>query len=155
MASRSIQGWHCATLLLIQNLLHRKAGDFMPPSIRHDRPVVGPSLLLKAALGVLCLAFPATMLAQSVPPALEAPPARPPVTGSNGEKLIGMPKFHDPAPYDINEHTGYIQIVDVKSCDGWAAAPTTWRVENGVMGGETLEGKPKGNNPIVYRGEKP
>ena len=123
----------------------------MPPSDRHDRP----SLLLRASLVVLFLAFPATMFAQSVPPALESPPARPPVTGSNGEKLIGMPKFHDPAPYDTNEHTGYKQIFDGNSFNGWDADPTIWRVDNGVMVGETLEGKPRGNNYIVYQGDKP
>jgi hypothetical protein len=64
-----------------------------------------------------------------------------------------MPKFHDPAPYDIDEHTGYKQIFDGKSFDGWDADPTIWRVENGLMVGETLEGKPKGNNYIVYRGD--
>jgi Domain of Unknown Function (DUF1080) len=126
----------------------------MPPPDRRKRPVVRPSLLLKAALGVLFLASAATMRAQSVPPALESPPARPPSTGSNGEKLIGMPKFHDPAPYDINEHTGYKQIFDGISFSGWDADPTIWRVENGIMVGETLEGKPRGNNYIVYRGEK-
>jgi hypothetical protein len=65
-----------------------------------------------------------------------------------------MPKFHDPAPYDINEHTGYKQIFDGSSFNGWDADPAIWRVENGVMVGETLEGKPKGNNYIVYRGDK-
>ena len=55
-----------------------------------------------------------------------------------------MPKFHDPAPYDIDEHTGYKQIFDGKSFAGWDADPTIWRVENGVMVGETVEGKPKG-----------
>jgi hypothetical protein len=65
-----------------------------------------------------------------------------------------MPKFHDPAPYDFEEHTGYKQIFDTKSLDGWDADPSIWRVDNGVMVGETLEGKPRGNNYIVYRGEK-
>ena len=65
-----------------------------------------------------------------------------------------MPKFHDPAPYDIDEHTGYKQIFDGKSFTGWDADPTIWRVEDGIMVGETLEGKPKGNNYIVYRGDK-
>ena len=60
----------------------------------------------------------------------------------------------DPAPYDIDEHTGYKQIFDGKSLTGWDADPTIWRVEDGVMVGETLEGKPKGNNYIVYRGDK-
>src|SRR3984885_885806 len=120
----------------------------MSASDRHDSRVV------KAAFAVLFLVFPTTVPAQSVPPALESPPARPPQTGSKGEKLVGMPKFHDPAPYDINEHTGYKQIFDGRSFNGWDADPTIWRVENGIMVGETLEGEPKGNNYIVYRGDK-
>jgi hypothetical protein len=126
----------------------------MTASDRHDSRVVRMSFPLKITAGVLFLAFPAPVFAQSVPPALESPPARPPQIGSNGEKLIGMPKFHDPAPYDINEHTGYKQIFDGHSFNGWDADPTIWRVENGLMVGETLEGKPKGNNYIVYRGDK-
>ncbi len=65
-----------------------------------------------------------------------------------------MPKFHDPAPYDIDEHTGYQQIFDGKSFSGWDADPSIWRIEGGIMVGETLAGKPKGNNYIVYRGGK-
>jgi hypothetical protein len=65
-----------------------------------------------------------------------------------------MPKFHDPASYDIDEHAGYKQIFDGKSFSGWDADRSIWRIEDGVMVGETLEGKPKGNNYIVYRGDK-
>src|ERR1700736_5794598 len=115
---------------------------------------VRPSFLRVAALGVSLLGLPAALSAQIVPPALESPAARPPQTGSNGEKLIGMPKFHDPAPYGINEQTGYKQIFDGKTFAGWDADTTIWRVENGVMIGETFEGKPKGNNYIVYKGDK-
>jgi hypothetical protein len=68
--------------------------------------------------------------------------------------LPGMPKFHDPAPYDIDEHTGFKQIFDGKTFNGWDADPSIWRVEDGMMIGETYEGKPKGNNYIVYRGDK-
>ena len=85
---------------------------------------------------------------------LESPPAQPPQTGPHGEKLAGMPKFHDPAPYDFDERTGYRQIFDTKSLAGWDADPTIWHVEDGIMVGETLEGKPRGNNYIVYRGDK-
>jgi len=110
---------------------------------------------LKAILiGGASPVFPPMLVAQIVPPALESPPAGPPQTGSNGEKLAGMPKFHDPAPYDIDEHTGYKQIFDGKSLAGWDADTSIWRVEDGVMVGETLEHKPKGNNYIVYRGAK-
>jgi hypothetical protein len=111
------------------------------------------SPLQAAVLAVFFLSLPAALIAQSVPPALESPAARPPQTGPNGEKLIGMPKFHDPAPYDINEHTGYKQIFDGKSFTGWDADRSIWRVENGLMIGETIEGKPKGNNYIIYRGD--
>ena len=99
------------------------------------------------------LASSAAMSAQSVPPALVSPPARPPVMGSSGEQLIGMPRFHDPAPYDIDEHTGYQQIFDGKTFNGWDADPGIWRVEDGNLVGETVEGKPKGNNYIVFRAE--
>lgn len=107
-----------------------------------------------AALGALLLALPAALIAQSVPPALESPPAGPPRTGPQGEKLVGMPKFHDPAPYALDEHTGYQQIFDGKSLTEWDADPSIWHVADGVMVGETFEGKPKGNNYIVYRGAK-
>src|SRR6476660_1546314 len=107
--------------------------------------LVRQSLLHAAVLGV-CVVAPAVMTPQSVPPALVSPAAGPPQAGSHGERLIGMPKFHDPAPYDIDEHTGYKPIFDGKSLAGWDADPTIWRVEDGVMVGETLEGKPRGNN---------
>jgi hypothetical protein len=119
----------------------------------HARLVL-PFLISAATLSAFFLALPTELSAQSVPPALVSPPAGPPETGSNGEKLVGMPKFHDPAPYDMNEHTGYKQIFDGKSLDGWDADTSIWRVEDGNMVGETLEGKPKGNNYIVYSGDK-
>ena len=106
-------------------------------------------------MNIAFLAAPATLSAQSVPPALESPPQGPPQTGPHGEKLLGMPKFHQPAPYDIDEHTGYTQIFDGKSFKGWDADTNIWRIENGIMVGETLADKPIGNNYIVYRGEKP
>ncbi len=46
-----------------------------------------------------------------------------------------MPKFHDPAPYDIDEHTGYKQIFDGKSFTGWDADPSIWRIERRRHGG--------------------
>jgi hypothetical protein len=112
------------------------------------------SVRVAAALTLSVVTLPFTLPAQSVPPALESPPAGPPKTGPNGEKLPGMPKFHDPAPYDIDEHTGFKQIFDGKTFSGWDADPTIWRVEGGLMIGETLEGHPRGNNYIVYRGDK-
>jgi hypothetical protein len=110
--------------------------------------------LLPLLLLALPLTLPSLAIAQSVPPALEAPPVSKPSIGPNGEKLPGMPHFHEPAPYDPNEHTGFTQIFDGKSFTGWDADTSIWRIEDGLMIGETLADHPKGNNYIVYRGQK-
>src|SRR5260370_29846171 len=102
------------------------------PHRRYAR-FVSPLLLPATALGVFFLALPAALGAQSVPPALQSPAAQPPQTGPHGEKFVGMPKFHDPAPYDIDDHTGYKQIFDGKSFTGWDADASIWRVEDAVM----------------------
>lgn len=111
-------------------------------------------LLFGTALVIPFAALHTNAIAQTVPPALESPPAGPPQIGPRGEKLVGMPKFHDPAPYDPNEHTGYKQIFNSKDFTGWDADRSLWRIENGVIIGETYKGKPKGNNYLVYRGDK-
>jgi hypothetical protein len=105
-----------------------------------------------AGLGVILSA--GVLLGQVVPPALASPASGAVQIGPHGEKLAGMPKFHDPAPYDIDEHTGFTEIFDGKTFAGWDADPTIWRVDGGVMVGETFEGRPRGNNYIVYRGAK-
>jgi len=112
------------------------------------------SMLKAAALSFSLIATPASLIAQSVPPALESPAVRPPQIGPHGEKLPGMPKFHDPAPYDIDDHTGFKHIFDGRAVDGWDADTSIWLVENDLMIGEIPEGKQVGNNYIVYRGDK-
>ena len=47
-----------------------------------------------------------------------------------------------------------LKLFDGKSLRGWNADPSVWRVEDGVVVGETFERKPKGNNYIVYRGNQ-
>ena len=111
------------------------------------------TLICSAALAAV--ATPATLHAQAVvPPALESPSARPPTPGPDGKTLPGMPKFHEPLPYDIDDHVGYTQLFDGKTLKGWDADTTIWRVEDGVMIGETLPDKPRGNSYIVYTADK-
>ncbi len=92
--------------------------------------------------------------AQSVPAALESPPAQAAQPGPHGTMLRGMPRFHPAAPYDPGEHTGFQQLFNGKDFAGWDADPSIWRVEDGVMVGQTFAGTQKGNNYIVYRGAK-
>lgn len=109
---------------------------------------------MRTAIAILFLATAVSVSAQSVPKELESQPARPPATGPHGETLIGMPKFHEPLPYDIDAHIGYTQIFDGASLKGWDGDPTIWRVEDGIMIGETLQDKPRGNSYIVYTDKK-
>jgi hypothetical protein len=120
-----------------------------------DLHLTQPLLVLIAGLAIVPFTTVAACPAQSVPPALVAPAAQAPQIGTRGETLSGMPKFHDPAPYDTGSHIGYKKIFDEKSFADWDADPDIWRIEDGVMVGETYEGKPKGNNYIVYLGDKP
>ncbi len=124
----------------------------MRASLRLSSHVLRHSLFAATALSFLCT--PIALTAQSVPPALQSPAARPPATGPHGEPLIGMPKFHEPAPYDIDEHAGYTELFDGKTLKGWDGDTTIWRVEDGIMIGETLLEKPRGNSYIVYTADK-
>jgi len=46
-------------------------------------------------------------------------------------------QFHEPAALNFDDHTGFTQIFDGKSLDGWDGDPTIWRVENGAIIGES------------------
>jgi hypothetical protein len=46
-------------------------------------------------------------------------------------------QFHEPAALNFDDHTGFTQIFDGKSLDGWDGDPAIWRVENGAIVGES------------------
>lgn len=51
---------------------------------------------------------------------------------------------------------GFSTIFDGKTLNGWDGDPAYWRVENGVMVGETKEGAiPKQNTFLIWRGATP
>ena len=103
---------------------------------------VSPLRFARICAALLLAAAPLAVRAQSVasphslpaPPqgtsALDSPPTGPSRIGSEGQTLIGMPKFHEPAPYDIDEHTGFTQIFDEKSLAGWMRIPPSgeWKM---------------------------
>jgi len=54
------------------------------------------------------------------------------------------------------EETGFRQIFDGKSLDGWDGEPGFWRVENGAIVGETSTAKqPNQNTFLIWRGGTP
>jgi len=72
------------------------------------------------------------------PPATQAPA---------GGRMV----FTEPAPFDFNDHTGYVSLFDGVSLKGWDGNPKFWRAENGAIVGESTPTNPSGNNYIVYR----
>ena len=81
--------------------------------------------------------------AQQPPAAPQPTPAAPPAGGRM--------TFTEPAPFDFNDHTGYVSLFDGVSLKGWDGNPKFWRVENGAIVGESTPTNPSGNNYIVYR----
>lgn len=61
-------------------------------------------------------------------------------------------QFHEPLPYDFDDHTGYEQIFDGKSLADWDGDPKFWRVENGAIVGESTKENPVTNTYISRRG---
>ena len=94
-----------------------------------------PLLALAALLAV-------TAAAQQ-PAATPAKPATPPS------------RFHEPAPFDFDDHTGFVQIFDGKTLAGWDGDPAMWRVEEGALIGEAPAGPRPPNTYISYHGTGP
>jgi len=44
-------------------------------------------------------------------------------------------QFHEPAPADFSDHTGFTQIFDGLSLADWEGDPSVWHVENGAIVG--------------------
>lgn len=61
--------------------------------------------------------------------------------------------FHEPNPFNFDDHTGYKQIFDGKTLAGWDGDPAIWRVEDGCIIGEStsLTVRPP-NTYISYHG---
>ena len=80
------------------------------------------------------------------PPVTPPPAAQVPTPPAGGRM-----NFTEPAPFDFNDHSGYVSLFDGVSLKGWDGNPKFWRVENGALVGESTPTNPSGNNYIVYR----
>lgn len=64
-------------------------------------------------------------------------------------------RFHEPTPFDFDDHTGFVQIFDGKTLAGWDGDPAMWRVEEGALIGEAPAGPRPPNTYISYHGTGP
>jgi hypothetical protein len=65
-----------------------------------------------------------------------------------------LAKFQ-PAPADFDDHTGWVQIFDGKTLDGWNGNPDIWHVADGAIIGESSPEKPSGTTNIFYTKAQP
>ena len=62
---------------------------------------------------------------------------------------------YQPAPADLEDHKGWVQIFDGKTLDGWKGSPEIWHVADGAIIGESSPEKPSGTTNIFYTKEQP
>lgn len=61
-----------------------------------------------------------------------------------------------PQPLDLADTAGFTSIFDGKTLTGWDGDPAFWRVEDGVMVGESTVDRPLPRNTfIIWRGGRP
>jgi len=64
-------------------------------------------------------------------------------------------RFTQPDPIDFDDHTGWTQIFDGKTLDGWDGPSDIWHVEDGAIVGESTPEHPAGTTNIIWRGGEP
>jgi hypothetical protein len=60
-----------------------------------------------------------------------------------------------PEPIDPKDYTGWTQIFDSKTLDGWDGNPEVWRVEDGAISAESTAARRLATTFIVWRGGEP
>ncbi len=65
-----------------------------------------------------------------------------------------LAKFQ-PGPVDFDDHTGWVQIFDGKTLDGWNGNPEIWHVADGAIIGVSSPEKPSGTTNIFYTKAQP
>ena len=92
---------------------------------------------------VLLDPIPAAVLALVVLAATAQPPA---------PQRTDASRFREPDPIAFDDHAGFVSIFDGQTLKDWVGDPAIWRVENGVIVGESTREKPSGNSYISYHG---
>jgi hypothetical protein len=112
------------------------------------RPKLDPAVAVFACVAGICVH------AQQQGPPSGDPATSPPRTAATERQANPYQgRFHEPDPFDFDEHAGFTQIFDGASLKDWDGDPTTWRVEDGAIVGESTKDKPRPNSYISYHGE--
>ena len=63
-------------------------------------------------------------------------------------------KLGAPDPYDFEDRSGFVEIFDGTSLDGWVGDSTVWRVEDGKIVGQRDEKPLRNNDYLSFQGLK-
>jgi len=80
-----------------------------------------------------------------------------PGPGARGQAPPGGPGGFGggaPATVDFNDHTGFTQIFDGRTLNGWDGAEEIWSVQDGVIVAQSTEETPAGTTFLIYRGNE-
>jgi hypothetical protein len=78
-------------------------------------------------------------------------PSAPP----QGRRPGGGMGFSQPDPINFDDHTGWTQIFDGKTLNGWDGPTDIWHVEDGAIVGVSTPEHPAGSTNIIWRGGEP
>ncbi|MDE1177476.1 MAG: DUF1080 domain-containing protein [Edaphobacter sp.] len=70
----------------------------------------------------------------------------------SAKPAAGGGHFVQPEPIDFDDHTGWTQIFDGKTLNGWDGPSEVWHVEDGALVGVSSDAHPSGTTNIIWRG---
>jgi hypothetical protein len=62
---------------------------------------------------------------------------------------------YPPEPIDAKDHTGWTQIFDGRTLEGWDGNPDVWKVEDGAIVAESTASRRVGTTYAIWRGGSP
>jgi len=77
-----------------------------------------------------------------------------PGPGGAGQRGGGGRGPAAPATVEFDDHTGFTEIFDGSSLNGWDGAEEIWSVEDGVIVAESTTENPAGTTFLIYRGNE-
>ena len=107
----------------------------------------------KTLLTALLLAAPVVFYAQ-FPGGQGGGPGAAPGASSRGGRGGGISTAPPPMA-EFSDHTGFVQIFDGTTLNGWDGDPNVWKVVNGAIVGYSPADKPVGTTFIIWRGGEP
>jgi hypothetical protein len=90
----------------------------------------------------------------------QQPPVQQP-SGQRGEGATVIPQGRGrgprgASPLVLDDHTGFQQIFDGKTLNGWDGDPSLWRVESGALVGQSTRENPvRENTFLIWKGGEP